>query len=705
MKAQFLLILLLFVGLSAFAQPLNTSTPAALLKAAEADEVDGNYYSALENYKKANDDLKEKPISAKIALLQYRIRDFESAEKSFATLLRRDKKKEFTELKYWYAMTLKANGNYVEAKDAFNDYIAETGDMKMAEQARRDIEGCDFARKAQQQELLLINNLGKKVNKPQTEGSPVFTGGELYFSSMNAKQVVVVDGKEEDFTAKVQTVAQTKPGEWGDPAPLGQEINREGYHQGNVSISPDGKTMYFTRALLGEGTVVTESTLFWSEKTSEGWAGADEVVGVNGDYLVKHPCIGELYGEKVLFFSSNMPGGKGGFDLYYATRKSAGTFSLPVNLGDALNTPGDDVSPYYKDGKLWFSSDGHITMGGLDIYQSQWNGSVWSKPANLGKGYNSSVDDQYFTMNGNGFGGFFVSNRPGPNNLKSKTCCDDIWSWEIEQIKARLAAVTFDSKTKKALLGATVQILEVTAKGTNPADSKTNPGANNFDFDLPVEKTFLVIGTRDGYYPDSATVNTVGLKRTTTFEKKLNLRAIPPPPPPKEEEIEIVKDEPIRLNNIYYDYNDDKILLDAEQDLQVLYDLMIQYPDMVIELSSHTDARGNDNYNQGLSQRRAESAKRWLVAKGIVETRIAPVGYGEVKILNQCANGVTCTDEEHRQNRRTEFKITAGPTSIKIKLKQKLDPKTGKPVENKPTKTGGKQSVKPRPFFFDGGLD
>ena len=137
---------------------------------------------------------------------------------------------------------------------------------------------------------------------------------------------------------------------------------------------------------------------------------------------------------------------------------------------------------------------------------------------------------------------------------------------------------------------------------------------------------------------------------------------------PPESDIEIVTiNEPIRLNNIYYDFDDDKILPDAEKDLMTLKGLLDKYPDMVIELSSHTDSRGDDTYNEKLSQRRANSAKKWLLAKGVNSARIVPKGYGEEKILNQCTNGEECTEEEHRFNRRTEFKIIAGPTTIEIK--------------------------------------
>ena len=135
----------------------------------------------------------------------------------------------------------------------------------------------------------------------------------------------------------------------------------------------------------------------------------------------------------------------------------------------------------------------------------------------------------------------------------------------------------------------------------------------------------------------------------------------PEPPAVTTETTTVTINEPIRLDNIYYDLDDDKILQDAEKDLNVLYDLLNKYPDMVIELTSHTDSQGRSSYNEGLSQRRAESARSWLIDRGVNKKRIKPVGYGETVIINHCKNGVKCSDDEHRQNRRTEFKIIAGP--------------------------------------------
>lgn len=197
-------------------------------------------------------------------------------------------------------------------------------------------------------------------------------------------------------------------------------------------------------------------------------------------------------------------------------------------------------------------------------------------------------------------------------------------------------------------------------------------------FLLDKDKAYKAIATKDGYFPQEISLNTVGVVEDQTINRDFVLKSMPP-----ESDVDIISiNEAIRLNNIYYNFDDDKILPDAIKDLSALRDIMKQYPDMVIELGSHTDSRGDDNYNQKLSLRRANSAKRWLVnTGGISSDRIVTKGYGESEILNDCTNGVDCNDDEHRLNRRTEFKIIAGPTTIEVK-KQVIDKKA------KPSKKG-----------------
>jgi peptidoglycan-associated lipoprotein len=700
MKYTLLLLTLSLITLGGLsAQPINKATPESNLKAADESMANNNPYQALELYQKVYDETKDKAVNVKIAKLYYTIRDYERAEKALSKIVLRDRKAEYTELKYWLALSMKMNGKYAEAVDMFTQYISEGADEGLKKSAKLEMAGAELGRKAKQPENLIVNNIGKKANSPQTEASPFMNNGELYYVSLQSKEVVTLDGKEGDWFAKIYTTKKTGD-EYGDPTVLGTQINREGWHQGNVSISSDGNTMFFTRVETEFNGMVT-SKIFFAPKTNDGWGAANEVAGVNGDYIAKHPNEGDLFGEKVLFFVANMPGGQGGDDIYYATRKGEGSYSLPVNLGTVINTAGDEASPFYRDGKLYFSSNGRPSLGGLDVFESQWNGSVWSAAKPLPAGINTSLDDQYYSQSADGFSGFLVSNRPGPNNLKSKTCCDDIYSWEMERLKVQLVANTYRFKRQKEkenqpLPNCTLQVVDVTEKNPLKVDEKNNAAGNDFSFTLQPEHSYILIATRDGYQSDTIKLNTVGIKKSIVIDKKLTLRL------KKKEPVIVKRNEPIRLNNIYYDFNDDKILPDAEKDLQFLVDLMNKYPDMKIELSSHTDAQGKVDYNQKLSQRRAESAKRWMVGKGIADERITPVGYGEQFILNRCTDGVECTDEEHRYNRRTEFKILAGPTTIEIE--EKVDPDATDKANDKPAdkskgqKPGGKQSL--RPVFF-----
>ncbi|NNE30482.1 MAG: OmpA family protein, partial [Saprospiraceae bacterium] len=395
-----------------------------------------------------------------------------------------------------------------------------------------------------------------------------------------------------------------------------------------------------------------------------GWGPANPLEKVNGEFIVRQPAMGELYNNQVLFFSSNKEGGFGGYDLYYATFDGE-TFSEAVNLGETINTPGNEEAPYYIAGTLYFSSDRHLGMGGFDIFNSVWNGSNWSAPNNIGKPYNSPADDMYFRIDEEGYTGLLVSNREGTSSVESKTCCDDIWLVSKEKIILELVTNMFDQETQKPLNSVKIVLSDFTADEVGESKTRVKQDTNSYSFSLITDKAYKIIASREGYFSDTLEFNTVDVTESQIFQKNISLKPLPPEPVDEYEEYTI--NEPIRLNNIYYDYDDDKILLDAEQDLTIILELMNEYPEMVIELSSHTDSRGLGRYNEDLSQRRANSAKAWLVNNGVTSERIQPVGYGESVILNKCVNGVKCTDEEHRFNRRTEFKIVDGPTTIQIK--------------------------------------
>jgi peptidoglycan-associated lipoprotein len=508
---------------------------------------------------------------------------------------------------------------------------------------------------------------------------------QLFYASFDTDELIVIDEESEEAYAKIFEAQKGEKG-WEKPSALDTKINREGFHNSNVYVTADGERMFFTRALL-DGNVLKESKIMLSVKGNGGWQGAEEVEGVNTDSISKHPAIGELFGREVLFFVSNRDGGEGGFDLYYAPSNGDGTFGLPVNLKE-LNTPRDESSPFFRDGTLYFSTDGYPTMGGQDVFYSLWDGTNWSDPVNMGKGINSSVDDLYFSLNSDGYKGVLVSNRPdkGTRSVGSRTCCNDIFEFEIPKITAALVVGLF-TEEKKPLLGGSVSIEEVELE--DPF-SQTNTEGNAFNFPLAVEKSYKLVGSAPGYFPDSVEVSTLGITETTSYEHRFYLTKMPPPPPPEPEFDTIYSEQPIELSNIYYDFDDDVILKEAEQDLEFILELMNKYPEMTIELRSHTDARGNADYNQQLSQSRTESARRWLVREGVSRGRIEAKGYGETEPKTVNENSAAANDflevgdvltesfidsletveqqeAAHRLNRRTEFQILEGPKSIQIK--------------------------------------
>jgi peptidoglycan-associated lipoprotein len=285
--------------------------------------------------------------------------------------------------------------------------------------------------------------------------------------------------------------------------------------------------------------------------------------------------------------------------------------------------------------------------------------------------------------------GYLVSNRPNKEKQKlggSETCCDDIYEVTLKELVIDLAATISDDKGP--LAGGTIEVYDLTQGGY--PEIKSNPNANNFNAPLNPDRNYKVVFKREGYYPDSITFNTVGIIDDYTVKKDIILKKAPEKPKDNDGDIVVVTvNEPIRLNNIYYDLNKWNILPDAERDLSLLNGLMEDYPDMVIELSSHTDAQGSVKSNQTLSQRRAESARNWLLQRGISPSRIIAKGYGESVIINHCTEGVKCSDDEHRQNRRTEFKIIAGPQTIEIKKETFKESSV-----EQPRRQSGKQSFR-----------
>lgn len=663
------LFILLTLSQDSWAQPLRAQTYNQMLEVAQESADKGDYFNAREWFQKAYDEQRDKRLVPVIAKLSYKLRDLEKAEKYYSRLWkssRSSNKIDFTEERYWYGVVLKENGKYEESIAQFNQYITDSENEEGKKMASFQLDGIMALSKLEPNVDVAVRFAGKELNSASGEASPrTYRDGSLYFGSFNRKSIIEVGGEEDDYHSKIYMSSKTDEG-FSKPTALGEQVNRYGFHSSNLSFSEDGRVMYFTRSTLS-GSEVEESKIYVSYRKDEKWSPAVEATGINGEYIAQHPAAGELFGKNVLFFVSDMDGGYGGKDIYYVNVSGDGTFSTPTNLGDKINTSGDEVTPFYSDGQLFYSTNGLPTIGGFDIMKTAWDGSNWSAPKNMGFNYNSPYDDLYFSVNADAKAGYLVSNRPddGKKKLKSITCCDDIYVWNIREVIIDLLATTTDGD--KNPLNGTTMVLKNLTQVISP-ETKNIPDANKYQFTLDADNEYKLLIEKEGYYPDSIMFNTAGIIDDFTVKRSIELKPIPKVVEPEEPEYEtITTNQPIRLNNIYYDFDDDKILLDAERDLTVLYDLMIKYPDMVIELSSHTDSQGLSRYNQDLSQRRAESARNWLLQKGIAEDRIKPVGYGEEFIINRCVDGVRCDDDEHRFNRRTEFKIIDGPKTIEIK--------------------------------------
>lgn len=680
----------------------------------------------------------KKRAKAKAQKEKQAAREAKLAEKGKLVVKKKRERRPLTEEekedRFDYGRALKATEKYEESIIQFTKYLEQGTDEIKRSLAQKELEGAQFA---MEQGVTLedgeeVNGIKieavKKVNSKEAEYGPFLYKDELYYASFgDVKEVISTDGETPMAYAQIYKARKNKD-KWGAGTPLDTKINREDFQTTHPHISPDGEYLYFTRGLL-RGNKTEISTIYYSAKKGSDWAAPNEVaIGFDDlEFKAFHPCVGDLFGKEVLFFVSDMNGGEGGKDIYYATKKGEGVYGEPINLA-SVNTEGDEVTPFYRNGALYFSSNGLAGFGGFDIYTTVWDGTRWSQPENMGVGYNTPLDEKSFYLDAAGEKGFLTSNRAG-RGFASNTSCFDIFSLEIPPIAANVLAQVFVGK--KALKGATVALLEMEGADVTNPEEKTNKKANNFDFPLKLEKTYMLVASKKGYTKDTVTVTTLDLKENKTFTERFVLAKAEPintgtgtgddgqggdsgdgtggdgkTGEPEFEEIVVEINQPIRLSNIYYEFDDDKILADAEKDLSVLLDLMQRYPDMVIELSSHTDYRGNNDYNEALSQRRAESAKKWLTERGIEPERIKAVGYGEK--LPATVDASTVEDNPiltegwvldfnlvsklspkanreiaHQVNRRTEFRIIAGPTNIKIqKMEKRLKKPAPKPKVN-----------------------
>lgn len=425
-------------------------------------------------------------------------------------------------------------------------------------------------------------------------------------------------------------------GKWLTPTLLKGDINGK-YHEGPAVFNKEGNVVYFTRNnYTGKKLHKNEHNennlkLYRAELVKSEWTNITEMPFNSVNYSVGHPSLS--YNEKELYFISDMPGGIGGTDIWVSTFDGE-KWGQPKNLGKEVNTPGNEMFPYmHNDGSLYFSSDAHNSMGGLDIFITSKIGNKWLTPENLNYPLNSSGDDFGFTLLPDNESGFVSSGR-GEGS-------DKIYEFIKNPPTFTLSGTVKHKQTGAKLADA---VITITNASTGKSEKIKTDKSGQYNFKLAHSSSYSIKGEKDHFFTVTSSISTEGKKVSEKFIKDLFLD-------------EIIIEKPIVIENIYYDYDKWLIREDAKPELDKLVKLLKDNPAIVVELSSHTDSRASDRYNLVLSDKRAHAAVEYILTQGVAKDRIIAKGYGETKLVNHCKNNIECNDNEHQQNRRTEFKV------------------------------------------------
>ena len=439
----------------------------------------------------------------------------------------------------------------------------------------------------------------------------------------------------------------SKDGKLENVVPFSDEINTDS-HESNAAFSRDGKTMYFNRTnntrSKTEEERIAHIQIFKAEFVDGNWTNVKELPFNSNKYSCEHPTISK--DGKTLYFASDMPGTIGGFDIYKVAINDDGTYGVPENLGDKVNTKHREQFPYISDlDVLYFASDGHLGYGGLDVFRSNSVNGSFDKPVNLGNTINSNLDDFAYIIREKDNQGFVSSNRSGFDRLYGFGREENILT------KYLVEGLVQDKNSKELLPGSLVTLFD--ESGNVLQDSIVGSKAD-YLFKIEPNKKYKIRGTRKAHIPQDVEFSTDS-KGKIQHNIYLTLESFDH----AEERVKPNEkgDIQVELDKIYFDFDKSKIRNDAAITLNVLVDLMNKYASMEVEVSAHTDARGNDQYNLDLSKRRAASTLEYLVSKGIDRNRLKSIGYGEMQPLNQCVKEGVCKEEEYDINRRCEFTI------------------------------------------------
>ncbi|WP_439880708.1 OmpA family protein [Pontibacter sp. MBLB2868] len=565
---------------------------------------------------------------------------------------------------YYYAQAAKQNGHYEKAKKLFLEYrqkAPEQAAVAMQMAASTDT-AVAWIQNPRSYKVQIVNDLNSKAG----DYSPVKEKDGLFFASTrlgaaNSEQNATASTYVQLYYAKANNDST-----WQTPVPLSPIINTA-YHNGPAAFSQTDQTLYFTRTQVNKrnvGKLIADPTswlrgksngnsthtnhhgIFIADRKDGKWENVRPFKYNNSKaYSVGHPAV--TPDGKVLYFVSDMPGSLGDTDIFYSERQADGSWGAPVNAGNVINTSGRESFPTIgEDGNLYFSSNGHLGMGGLDIFKAVGSHNAWSKVENMRAPINSSNDDFSLLIDAAGKAGMFSSARAAQGGS------DNIYSFkEVKKqplvLKGQVIAKAGKADSvRKQVTPIDSVLLQLTESGsTKPVELYTDEDGN-FSFEVKPGKTYTLRGSKEDYLSQNLTIVADSSLMSDSYQLEFVL---------ERKRVNV----PVVLNNVYYDLDKAVIRPEAAAELNKLIKIMKDNPDVMIEIGSHTDSRGHRKYNRLLSERRANSVVDYLISKGIDKSRLTATGYGESQLINECndAKRRSCSEEMHQQNRRTEFKI------------------------------------------------
>ena len=630
MKTLYTLVFVLSITVGAFGQ-------GSKLNKADKKYDKYSYVDAIEIYEKvAEKGYKSVELFQKLGNAYYFNSELDKASKWYGELFALNQETD-SEYYFRYAQALKAVGNYEKSNQYMELFAQKTNDSraKLFQENKNYLTNIDAV-----SGKYTIDKTD--VNSEFYDYGPTFFGKQIVFTSSRSEgnQYSKIHAWTKQNFTDLFVASIDNDGRLGSVENFSKTVNTK-FNESSPIFTKDGKTMYFTRNNYNDGKkrksddkVIMEK-IYKAELVNGEWTNVKELPFSSDNYKTAHPALST--DEKTLYFASDMPGSFGNSDLYKVSIDSNGNFGLPENIGTTINTEGRETFPFIDaDNNLFFASDGHPGLGGLDIFEAKVNNNSFEKPVNIGKPLNSQLDDFGYVTNKDGLG-FFSSNRDGGIGF------DDIYTFRI--CTHTLSGLITDIDTKEILPNSKVILYD---DKMNKISETIASEKGLYSFKIDCNKKYLVRVSKEEYETIEKSFEPISINEESKLDFELKRKIFP---------IEVGTDlaKVLNISIIYFDLDKWNIRKDAAEDLEKIIAVMNQYPSMTIDIRSHTDSRQSHKYNEQLSDRRAKSTLEFMVKNGINRSRLTAKGYGETQLVNNCSDDVPCSETEHQKNRRSEF--------------------------------------------------